>query len=147
MSVAHSEGKRVIVDVSRTWSTKSGFAIIAEIRDITRPYGINSIALDRYAGGWVKEAFENQGFEVEVRDLLPPIYVNMKSLVIAGRLSLPDTKGLREGLLRTQAFYGRSNQLSIGHERSVEGHGDEADSVATAVWLASQSVQDRAFYV
>lgn len=139
MSIAHSEGKKTIVDCSRTWSTKDGDAIIAEIRGITRPYGINSVTIDRYAGGWVKNAFERQGFEVEVRDLLPPIFVNMKSLVIAGRVSLPDTKGLREGLLRTQAFYGRSNQLSIGHERSVEGHADEADSAATAIWLASKS--------
>jgi len=145
MSIAHTAGKNTIVDVSRTWSIKDGDAIIAEIRGITKPYGITGVTIDRYAGGWVKNAFERQGFEVEVRDLLPPIYVNMKSLVIAGCVSLPDTKGLREGLLRTQAFYGKSNKLSIGHERSVEGHGDEADSAATAVWLASKSDSNRYF--
>ncbi|HUU19742.1 MAG TPA: terminase family protein [Sedimentisphaerales bacterium] len=137
MSIAHQEKDKVIVDVSRTWATKAGDAIIAEIREITKPYGISSIAVDRYAGGWVKLAFERQGFEVTVRDLLPPIYVNLKSLVISGRVSLPDTKGLKEGLLRTNASYGKSNQLSIVHERTAEGHGDEADSVATAIWLAS----------
>ena len=72
-----------------------------------------------------------------IRELLPAVYINMKSLVISRRVALPDTKGLREGLLRTQAFYGRSNQLSISHERTAEGHGDEADATATAVWLAS----------
>ena len=139
MAVAHRDGEQVVVDVARTWSTADGDAIIAEIRAITKPYGVSSVALDRYAGGWVKNAFEKQGFEVTVRDLLPAIYVNLKSLVISRRIAFPDTKGLREGLLRTQAFYGRSNQLSISHERTAEGHGDEADSVATAVWLASRN--------
>lgn len=147
MSIAHRERDKVIVDVSRTWSTKDGDGIIAEIQQIVKPYNIGTVALDRYSGGWARQAFERQGFEVHVRDLLPPIYVNLKSLVISGRVSLPDTKGLREGLLRTQAYFGRSNQLSIGHERTAEGHGDEADSAATAVWLASKSNSDGLFHV
>lgn len=147
MSIAHREKDGVIIDISRTWATKSGDKIIAEIKETVNPYGISTISVDRYSGGWVKEAFGRQGFEVEVRDLLPPIYVNMKSLVIANRVSLPDTKGLKEGLLQTVAFYGKSNKLSIGHERTSEGHGDEADSVATAVWLASKSNSDGLFFV
>lgn len=141
MSIAHRERDGMVVDVQRRWATKSGSRIIAEIKETVTPYGISSVSVDRYAGGWVKEAFERQGFEVTVRDLLPPIYVNMKSLVISGSLSLPDVKGLREGLLRTVAFYGKSNKLSIGHERTSEGHGDEADSAATAVWMASSKQQ------
>jgi len=163
MSIAHREGyraqpligrppagtvrDRVVVDVSRTWSTSDGDKIISEIREITKPYGISTVAVDRYAGGWVQQAFERQGLSVTVRDLLPPIYVNLKSLVIAGRVSLPNTKGLYEGLLRTQAFYGRSNQLSIGHERTAEGHGDESDAAASAVWLASGANSDGLFYI
>ncbi len=147
MSIAHKEKEDVVVDVSRTWSTKDGDRIIAEIQQIVKPYHIGTVALDRYSGGWARQAFERQGFEVTVRDLLPAIYVNLKSLVISGRVSLPDTKGLREGLLRTQAYFGRSNQLSIGHERTAEGHGDEADSAATAVWLASKSNSDGLFHV
>ncbi|MFH1883804.1 MAG: terminase family protein [Planctomycetota bacterium] len=139
MSIAHREKEEVVIDVSRTWATKSGDRIIAEIKETVKPYGISSISLDRYSGGWCKESFERQGFETTVRDLLPPIYVNLKSLVIAGRVSLPDTKGLREGLLQTVAFYGKSNKLSIGHERTQAGHGDESDSCATAIWLASKS--------
>lgn len=137
MSIAHSENKKVIVDLSRTWATKDGDAIIAEIAAVLKPYGVTGVSVDRYAGGWVRNAFERQGLEVAVRDPLPAVYVNMKSLVISRRVELPDSKGLREGLLRTQVFFGRSNQLSISHERTTEGHGDEADSVATAVWLAS----------
>lgn len=147
MSIAHTEGKKVFVDVSRTWSTSDGDRIIAELREIIKPYGISTVAVDRYSGGWVKLAFERQGIEVVTRDLLPPIYVNLKSLVISGRVFLPDTKGLREGLVRTQAFYGRSNQLSIGHERTAEGHGDEADSAATAIWLASKTNSGGLFYL
>lgn len=139
MSIAHKQKDGVVVDVNRTWATKSGAAIISEIKETTKPYNIPSVALDRYSGGWCKEAFEREGFETTIRDLLPPIYVNMKSLVISGNVFLPDTKGLKEGLLQTVAFYGKSNKLSIGHERTASGHGDEADSAATAIWLASKT--------
>lgn len=145
MSISHKQKDGVIVDIERSWATKSGDAIISEIKETVKPYGISSISVDRYAGGWVREAFERQGFEVTVRDLLPPIYVNLKSLVISNRVSLPDYKGLREGLLRTVGYYGKSNKLAIGHERTSEGHGDEADSAATAVWMASSKPMDGYF--
>lgn len=138
MSITHREDDNVIADVVRSWGTKIGARIIAEIKDIVKPYNISSVSLDRYAGGWCKEAFEAQGFEVTVRDLLPAIYVNMKSLIISGNLELPDYKGLKEGLLQTIGFYGKSNKLSIGHERTASGHADESDSTATAIWLASK---------
>jgi len=140
-AIAHRVGDEIVLDVLRDWSTKSGATIIAEIKEICKTYNVPSVAVDRYAGGWVREAFERQGLEVTVRDLLPPIYINLKSLIISGSVLLPDNRGLREGLLRTNAFYGRSNQLSIGHERSSEGHGDESDASATAIWLASSQRQ------
>jgi hypothetical protein len=140
-SISHRSKEEIFVDILRSWQTKSGSAIIAEIATICKDYNITSVAVDRYAGGWVREAFEREGLAVEIRPLLPEVYINMKSLVISGSVLLPDHRGLRQGLLRTNAFYSRSNRLSIGHERSSEGHGDEADSAATAIFLASSKRQ------
>jgi hypothetical protein len=141
LSVAHREDKEVVVDVVRSWATKDGRQIIAEARGITRDYSIHSVTVDRYAGGWIKQAFEGVGLEVKVREPLPAVYQNFKSLLMAGCIKLPDVKSLRDGLARTQAYYGRNNSLSISHERSVAGHADEADAVVTAVWCASSRQQ------
>ena len=59
------------------------------------------------------------------------------SLLISERIQLPDNSELKEGLLSTQAYYGRNNSLLIAHERTSQGHGDLADAVASASFLTS----------
>ncbi|MBA7546973.1 hypothetical protein ES705_39375 [subsurface metagenome] len=54
--------------------------------------------------------------------------------MLGGRLYLPDNQGIKKAFLNAQAFYGRNNALSIGHSRDSEGHSDEADAIATAVF-------------
>ncbi|MBW1714959.1 MAG: hypothetical protein JRJ77_03915 [Deltaproteobacteria bacterium] len=140
-SIAHKEDEQIKVDVVRSWETKDSEVILADIKALTEEYLIRRVTIDRYAGGWVSQALEKLGLEVQTRPSLPEVYVNLKSLVIAGRLELPDHQGLRSGLIATQAYYGRSNTLSIAHERTREGHGDEADATATAVWSASREIE------
>ena len=137
LAVAHRQEKEVIVDLVRTWDTKDGNQIITETKGITRDYGIDTVTIDRYGAGWVQQAFTDVGLEVKVRETLPNVYQNFKSLLMAGLVKLPDTKSLKDGLVKTQAYYGRNNSLSISHERSVAGHADEADAVVTVVWVAS----------
>lgn len=146
-AVTHNADGKVTVDVTRTWDTTDADAIITDIAAITNTYQVDTILIDRYALGWVKSALEKRGLAVEVRDLLPVVYSNLKRLVIAGRVELPDRADLREGLLRTQAFYGRSNTLSISHERNTSGHGDLADAVTAGVWVASKSTSNQLIYV
>jgi hypothetical protein len=141
LSVAHREGKEIIVDLIRSWDTKSGRQIITEAKQITNDYRIDAVTVDRYAGGWVREAFENIGLEVNFRETLPVVYTNFKSLLLAGCVKMPDRKPLRVGLVKTQAYYGRNNSLSISHERTAAGHADESDAVVTAVWCASSKKQ------
>jgi hypothetical protein len=138
LSIAHLDNDdRVFVDAIRAWETRDADLILSEIKEITGAYKIPTVSVDRYALGWVRQALEKVGLEVQVRELLPVIYSNLKSLVIAGRVTLPNNKPLRDALVRTQAFYGRSNQLSISHERDALGHADVADAVAAAVFACS----------
>ena len=141
MSVAHREGKEVIVDVVRSWSTTKGREIIAEITVIAKDYSVGEVVIDRYAAGWLREAFEAAGLQVKIRPTLPEVYSNFKSLLLAGCLRLPDRKPLRDGLARTQSFYGRNNSMSIFHERTAGNHADESDAVVTAVFEASSKQQ------
>ena len=128
---------KIIVDACRSWDATNPDPIMEKITNLALTYGFRSVVIDRYAGGWVRSAFENLGLEVETREGLPVVYSNLKSLLVAGRLALPDNRELRGGLENTMAFYGRNNSLSIAHERSGAGHADLSDAVATATWAAS----------
>jgi len=139
-AISHYEkdSKKVIVDCVRSWSTKDSEAILSEIQSLANAYNLRTVSIDRYGAGWVQQALEKLGLEVTVRPSLPDVYVNFKSLVISGRVTLPINRELRDGLIQTQAYYSRSNTLSIGHERMSTGHGDLADAVVTGVYESSK---------
>lgn len=140
-TIAHKDQQRdkVMVDARRSWQTKDLDLILAEIALLCQVYRIKEVVIDRYAKGFVEAAFKAKGLSVIVRELLPVVYTTFKTLVIAGKVLLPDYKPLRTGLFLTQAYYGKSNTLSIGHERTRQGHGDEADSCTTACSEASKN--------
>src|SRR5207302_1698826 len=80
LSVVHAEGngadRRVAQDVMRGWSKPRDGATdlegaVQQIATIVRSYGISTIYGDRYARGWVREAFKRHGIRYEdanVRD-------------------------------------------------------------------------------
>ena len=139
MAIAHKErDNRVVLDCLRAWDTTDAEHLLREIGELKRDYRLTLASLDRYAGGWVSNALNRVPLMTKVCEPLPQVYTNLKSLIIAGQVELPENGALRTGLLRTQAFYSKSNNLSIAHERTAQGHGDEADAVARAVWLASR---------
>ncbi len=137
LAISHKEGDRVLVDHIQAWETKDSDIILAEVGKLTGAYRLNKVSIDRYAKGWVAQALNKLGLEVEIRPSMAEIYTNLKSLMIAGRLRLPNNPDLRKALQNTQAFYGKNNALSIAHQRSAAGHADLADAVATSVWVRS----------
>lgn len=149
LAVAHKElDGAVVIDAVRTWSSTDSDEVLKGIREAHRLYSFRAAHIDRYAGGWVRSLLEKLGLSVGFREPLPVVYSNLKSLLIAGKLRLPDNVELREGLEATRAFYGRNNSLSIDHERSAAtGHGDLADAVATACWAASNEEDDPVVFV
>jgi hypothetical protein len=142
LSISHRENTgRVMIDVCRSWDATGGNAVLDEITALRNAYGLRGATIDRYAKGWVQQALEGIGLEVSIRDALPAVYQNAKSLFLAGLLALPNNGELRAGLVNTSAYYGRNNALSIQHERGSTGHADLADAVCTAAWCASQQVE------
>lgn len=66
-AIVHLDGNRFVQDVMRGWAkgeSKSVTfeAIVAEIADVCRAYGILRVVGDRYAGDWVSQAFTQRGF-------------------------------------------------------------------------------------
>lgn len=132
----------VYVDVYREWATKNLRGILATIKEQCNLFHIRKVKGDRYAKGFIEQLLNENGIELEIRDMLPAVYVDFKTLVVSGKIAMPDDNSLRMSLMRTQAYYGRSNTLSIGQERSKQGHGDLANAVVTAAADCSKDPGD-----
>lgn len=129
----------VYVDVYREWATKNLRGILSTIKEQCNLFHIRKVKGDRYAKGLIEQLLNENGIELEIRDMLPAVYVDFKTLVVSGKIAMPDDGSLRTSLMRTQAYYGRSNTLSIGQERTKQGHGDLANAVVTAAADASKA--------
>ena len=106
LAIAHHDRNldRIIVDLTRTWETKDSDIILAEVKHVAVQYNIEYVLADQYAAGWFKSAIEKLGLEVLSPVRLAVLFVNFKTLVISGRLELPDKRGLNQGFLQTQAY-------------------------------------------
>jgi len=134
LAITHKQDNDIYVDKVKSWDLKDPDPIMKDIKELARVYHITKTSIDRYAKGWVKNALEKIGLEVNIRPSLAEIYVNVKSLMLGDRLYLPDNQGIKKSFLNVQAFYGRNNALSIAHTRDSEGHSDEIDAISTAVF-------------
>ncbi|MBA7564033.1 hypothetical protein ES695_03310 [Candidatus Atribacteria bacterium 1244-E10-H5-B2] len=147
LAITHKQDNKVYVDKSVTWNLSDPDPIMKDIKELTGIYHINKASIDKYAKGWVQNALEKIGLEVNIRPSLAEIYVNIKSLMLGDRLYLPDNQGIKKAFLNTQAYYGRNNQLSIAHERDSAGHSDEADAISTSVFEAIKEESVPGFYI
>jgi len=147
LSINHKEGENHYIDKAITWDIKDGDLIMADIKKIMGIYNITKVSIDRYAKGWVQNALEKIGLEVEIRPSLTEIFVNLKSLMLGGRLFLPDIQGIKKALQNTIGFYGRNNALSIAHSRDSDGHADILDAIATGVFNVSDEGSEPYFFV
>lgn len=134
LAISHKQGFNVYIDKVKSWNLKDPDPIMKDIKELIGIYHIGRVSIDRYAKGWVEAALKKIGLFVNIRPSLAEIYVNIKSLMLGGRLFLPDNKAIKRAFLNTTAYYGKNNALSIAHERDSEGHSDEADAISTSVF-------------
>ncbi|MBA7516557.1 hypothetical protein ES705_08605 [subsurface metagenome] len=140
LSIGHSEKETVLIDVVRSWTTKDLESILKDIEKLKNEYHISTCLVDKYAKGWVENAFKRINLAIEIRPGLAEVYVVMKSLILKDKLNLPDRPDLRNGMKNTLAIYNKSNQLSIYHERGEFGHADELDSCCSAIYAVSKKL-------
>jgi len=137
-AVSHREGENIFVDCIRSWNTKDIKVILKDIKELRDRYNLRGVLIDLYAKGYVMQALKDINLIAEIRPSLAEIFTNLKSLALMDRLFLPASRELEQSLRNTIAYYGRSNKLTIAHERSVVfGHGDIADALSSAVYASS----------
>lgn len=138
LGISHRQGQKIIIDYAKSFNTRNLDIIIDEIKTLKKNYNLRISVIDKFAKGFVRALLQKIGLVVVIRPSLADIYVNAKSLAISGNLSLPINPELKKGLLSTQAFYSKSNSLTIGHPRDSTGHSDLADAVITSVFQSSR---------
>lgn len=142
LAIAHKEEGLAVVDVVRSWETKDLDIILDEIEKLAITYHLTEISIDRYSKGYVENSFRKIGLTIKIRPSLADVFVVLKAKMIQDKLQLPDRPDIRAGLKNTIAIYNKSNKLTIFHERGPEGHADEIDAVAGAVFELTEEKEE-----
>jgi hypothetical protein len=129
---------RYVVAIERSYPDKDPDPIMADVAELGKRYKVRYVFTDRYAKGWVHAAIRGKAMEPILCPDAATVWTNFRNQITAKKVDLPDTKSLCSGLKSTQAAYSSSNRLSITRRRDRNGHGDEAEAIARAVFGACQ---------
>jgi hypothetical protein len=139
----HGGSQRVVIDL--LYEKRPPFnpsEAIEEIAALLRSYRCSTVTGDRYAAGFVVEAFRNQKIEYRHSKLdRSEIYLGFLPIVTAGQLLMLDLpRAIAEfaGLVRRTFPSGKDR---VNHE--LNGHDDMANSIAGAAVLASASNREQ----
>ena len=136
LAIAHSEERKVVLDLARRWpAPHNPQAVIEEMAQVLRAYGVRRVVGDRYAGEWPRQEFGRHqiGYEPAPMDK-SRIYLDFLPLVLSGRVEMLDLKRLineLRDLVRRPRSGGRDQ---VDHP--PRGSDDLANAVAGAVTLA-----------
>jgi hypothetical protein len=135
LAIAHAEADKdppeVVLDLIRGWRGDHLESVVVEIVGILRRYGIDVVIGDRYAGDWVRNAFERHGiaYEVATRSR-SETYVEFHPLIATGRVLLLDHPTLLRELRQLERKTGRGKDI-VDHP--ARQHDDHANAAALAL--------------
>jgi hypothetical protein len=143
-AIAHVEGDMVLLDC--LIEIVPPFNPNEATNDIARTlnqYGLRKVVGDRYAAGWVVDAFRRGGVEYAHAEIdRSAIYRNCLPLFTAGRVRLLDSRKLVtqfSGLERRTLSGGKER---IDHPDVASAHDDLSNAAAGALVLASGVIRD-----
>jgi hypothetical protein len=145
LTVVHVEGTTFVQDLLRAWpGSRQGkvdlAAICAEIAQLIRPYGLNRIVGDHYAGQWVDQEFRKVNvFYEPYEGTKSQAYKELIPVFAQNRIHLLDdsVQTLQFRLLeQTQRIGGKPPV--IDHPRG--GHDDRSNALAYAVAYRAKSL-------
>jgi hypothetical protein len=159
LSIVHTEGngaeRRVVQDVMRGWSKpRDGQAdlegAVREIASIAKRYGVTAISGDRYAAGWVREAFRRYGITYQDATVRgkdgAPVYLDksrafleIAPLFAQGLISILDNPRLEHELKSLERRTQAGGKDRVDHPRGQ--HDDHANALALAAAKARASAR------
>ena len=140
VAIVHIEGhgadRRVVQDVMKGWSRSRNKKIdlegvVKEISQILHRYRLTSVIGDRYAGAWVREAFQREGIRYQEAGLTKAeAYLEIEPLLAQGRIEILDHPQLARELRLLERRPRSGGKTIVDHPRG--GHDDHANALALA---------------
>jgi hypothetical protein len=156
LAVVHVEGaeasRRVMQDVMRSWRKPRDGATnlegaVEEIAGIVRRYRVSAVHGDRYARGWVREAFQRHGLRYEdatVRGSYldrSAAYLEAEPLFAQGTIAILDDAALARELRNLERRPSAGGRDRVDHPRAL--HDDHANALCLAAALAVGGEEDK----
>ena len=138
LSIAHSEGDQVIIDLVR--GRRPPFdpdSVVAEFSEALKKYKISAVTGDHYSGAWVAQSFLKNSIVYQSSPKpKSALYLEMLPLFSTSRIALPEDGRLLVELRQLERRTMPSGKDSVDHPRG--GHDDHANALAGAAVLAGE---------
>jgi hypothetical protein len=129
-AIGHMEKDVVVID--RVESIKPPFSpeeATAYLAEIIKSYNCYRVTGDRYAGNWVRNAYERNGIDYKVSEkVTSELYLDFIPVLNSQKVELPPNEILRRELLSLERRSSRGGRLIISHPPNA--HDDLANSCA-----------------
>ena len=137
VAIGHAEGDRAVLDLCRAWRPPfSPAAVIAEASDLLRRYNVRTVEGDKYAPGFVLEAFRRSRITYRQSDRdTSAKYLDLVGYVNTGSLRLLDDVDLLRELRGLERRRGPSGRDRVDHRPGA--HDDRAVVTAGILTRAS----------
>lgn len=133
--IAHAEGNIAVLDL--VYEKRPPFnpnETVAEVSEILKQYGIKRISADKYAIGFVIDAFKSNGITYEASELdRSQIYLECLPLFTAGRARLIDHKRMNAQFRALERRTYSTGKDRVNHPEG--GHDDISNAAAGALTL------------
>lgn len=130
LAVAHMDGRRVVVDLARCWKPPfSPDAVIGQMCEELRRYGVKRVTGDAYAAEFVSGAFVRNGIRyTKAEKAKSALYIELLPRLCSGEISLPDNPILIDQIASLERRTRAGGKDIIDHPRGA--HDDVANTVA-----------------
>lgn len=138
LCIGHREGRRIIIDFLKQWKPPCNpLAVIADMADELRRYGLRSVTGDQYAAEFNVAAFRNNriGY-VKADKTKSELYLELIGPVVAKEIELPDREDLIGQIASLERRTRSGGRDSVDHPSG--GHDDLANVVAGVAVGASK---------
>lgn len=147
-SICHREGYRIVQDVLKGYKRVNGqspnlAAVVREMADTLRRYGLREIVGDRFAGQWSRQEFQRAGITYKNPEITRDgrtVYVDRSTAYLeVGPLFLQGLVDLLDHVDQQREFQRLERRARIGGADVVDhpknGHDDHANSFALAATM------------
>ena len=141
IALAHKDGNQGILDVIRSYQPPFNTSgVITEVSALCKRYGIHTVTGDRYARGFVVEAFSSHDLKYTFSEQArSDLYLELLPLVNAERVRLLDDPELLRELRGLERRRGSSGRHKVDHR---PGFHDDRANAATGSMRGLRFVQE-----